>query len=175
MAYTLSNDIVSLRAVEREDLDTLYILENEMAEGGASVTAQPVSRMILWKYIEDYSADIAADKQLRLMICNAEGTAVGAVDISDYDAVNRRGYVGISVLKSERGKGYGKAALELLCKYASLTLGLHQLAAQVAVDNEPSRHLFTAVGFKTCGRLRSWLRKDGRFSDALLFQKLFAE
>lgn len=173
MPYTLRNDKIKLRAVERDDLDMLYFLENEIAETGSSVSNQPVSRMMLWNYIQSYSADIAADRQLRLIVEDAAGNAVGTVDISDYDAANRRGYVGVAILASYRGKGYGTAALDMLCRYASHTLGLHQLAAQVAVDNEPSRRLFASVGFKACGRLRSWVRRGNSFADILIFQRLF--
>ena len=173
MPYTLQNDKIKLRAVESSDLDMLYFLENEIAEAGSSVSNQPVSRMMLWNYIQSYSADIASDRQLRLIVEDAEGNAVGAVDISDYDASNRRGYVGVSILSANRGKGYGTAALEMLCRYASHTLGLHQLAAQVAVDNEPSKRLFASAGFKACGRLRSWVRRGNSYADILIFQKLF--
>ena len=173
MPYTLQNDKSRLRAVERDDLDMLYFLENEIAEAGSSVSNQPVSRMMLWNYIQSYSADIAADRQLRLIVENAEGNPVGAVDISDYDATNRRGFVGVSILADQRGKGYGSAALEVLCCYASQTLGLHQLAAQVAVDNEPSRRMFASADFKACGRLRSWIRRGNSYADVLVFQKLF--
>lgn len=173
MAYTLQNDKIRLRAVEREDLDMLYLLENQIAEAGSSEENQPVSRMMLWNYIESYSADIAADRQLRLVVEDAQGTAVGAIDISDYDARNRRGYVGISILEGQRRRGYAAAALDVLCRYAAHTLGMHQLAAHVAVDNEASRRLFAAAGFKACGRLRSWLRRGSSYADVLIFQKLF--
>lgn len=171
----LSNDKVCLRALERDDLDALYLLENDMAAGGSSVVKQPVSRQLLWQYIESYTADINVDKQLRLVIADARDTSilVGAIDIYDYDAHDRRGFVGISVLDAVRGQGYGKAALELLCQYAAEVLGMHQLAAVVAADNESSRQLFTSTGFKTCGSLRSWLRRGKHYADALLFQKLF--
>ena len=173
MAYSLKTDKIRLRAVERDDLDTLYLLENDMSEAGSAVTNQPVSRMMLWNYIENYSADIAEDRQLRLMIEDAEGNADGAVDISDYDPFNRRGFVGISILPSCRRRGYAADALALLCDYAANTLGMHQLAAIVDVDNEPSRSLFVSAGFKSCGRLRSWLRRGKTYSDAQIYQKLF--
>ncbi len=173
MSYSLSNEHISLRAVEHTDLDTLYLLENEICEAGSAAGNQPVSRMLIANYIDNYSADIAAEKQLRLMIVNNEGTTVGAVDISDYDAVHHRGFVGISVLASHRGKRYGSEALAMLCRYAADSLGMHQLAALVAVDNETSRRLFSAAGFKAAGRLRSWLKRGKNYSDVLVFQKLF--
>ena len=50
---------------------------------------------------------------------------------------------------------------------------MHQLAAVVAVDNAPSIALFKSCGFKSTGRLRSWIRRGRTYADALIFQRLF--
>ena len=173
MAYSLKSDNIILRPAEKDDLDFLYYLENEISAGGASSLYQPVSRQMLWQYLESYSADINVDKQLRLIICERNGTAAGTVDISDYDTHDRHAFVGISVLSRHRGNGYARAALQMLCGYASSELGIHQLVAVVAADNEPSKRLFTGLEFKGAGRLKSWLRRGSRYEDAIIFQKLF--
>ena len=164
---------VLLRAAEPFDLDFLYTLENENVSTDGALTAPP-SRRMLHDYLTAYSADIFADKQLRLVIADAAtGDAVGAVDIYDFAPRDRRGYVGIAVLERFRGRGYGKAALDALCTFASGSLGMHQLAAMVAADNDAARSLFASCGFKGCGRLRSWLRRGTRYADAIIFQRLF--
>lgn len=162
-----------LRPVEKSDLDFLYYLENEISAGGTSTLYQPVSRQMLWNYIETYSADINVDKQLRLIICDKNDTPVGAVDISDYDTHDRHVFLGISITEAHRGLGYGREALQILCEYASTVLGIHQFAAVVAADNEASKRLFTGLNFKGAGRLKSWLRRGSRYEDAIIFQKLF--
>ncbi len=78
-------------------------------------------------------------------------------------------------MESERGKGMGTKALDLLCSYASEVLGMHQLAAQIACDNEASRRLFDRCGFKPCGMLRSWLRRGRHYADAIIVQRLFPD
>lgn len=166
---------VSLRAVEPADLDLLFLLENDPEGCRTSLGSAPASRQMLWRYIEEYKADIYAERQLRLVIAaNDDGRAIGTVDISDFDPRDRRGFVGIAIIAGERRRGYGREALDLLCRYAEHTLGMHQLAAIVAADNEASRALFDAAGFATCGRLRSWLRTARHYTDAVLFQKLFS-
>lgn len=171
----ISDTRIILRPVEPEDLDTLYLLENATSRAEGGFATAPASRFELSRYIESYSADIFAEKQLRLMIVARDsGRTVGAIDISDFDARNRRGFVGIAVIEDERRKGYGRAALEVLCGYAADVLGMHQLDAQIAYDNEASRALFGACGFRTCGRLRSWLRRGSSYADALLYQRIFA-
>lgn len=171
---TLSNDIIELRAPEGADLDFLYILENEQARSECAFTTAPASRNQIWKYLESYNSDIFSTRELRLIIIEkATGEAIGAIDLCDYEPRDRRAFVGISIIETRRGQGFGRAALSLLCDYAAQTLGIHQLAAQIAVDNAPSRRLFETCGFKTCGRLRSWLRRGPHYIDALLCQRLF--
>ena len=171
----LSNSKIILRAVEPADLDFLFMLETlpEAANNGFSTA--PPSRQMLWEYIENYTADIFAAKQLRLIICDAaSGERVGTIDISDFDPRDRRGFVGVIVAEPYRRQGYALAALTCLCEYASSTLGMHQLCAIVASGNDASRHLFAGATFKPAGRLRSWLRRGSQYADALIFQKLFA-
>lgn len=164
---------VILRAAEPVDLDFLYTLESENVSSDGALSAPP-SRQMLRDYLDAYSADIFADKQLRLVVADAaSGEAVGAVDIYDFSPRDRRGYVGIAVLERYRGRGYARAALDALCGFAQSSLGMHQLAAMVAVDNDAARSLFVAAGFKGCGRLRSWLRRSTRYADAIVFQRLF--
>ena len=163
---------ITLRAPEPADLDFLFLLESADPCGEGAFASAPLSRHMLWQYIQDYDADIYAARQLRL-VAEADGIPVAAVDIYDFDPRNRRGFVGIAVLPDMRRRGIGKAALDCLCDYAAVTLGIHQLAAVVAVDNIASRALFTACGFKGCGRLRSWVRRSERYVDAIIFQRLF--
>lgn len=166
--------MIRLRAVENGDLDFLYRLENSEDARGAGFTTAPVSRQMLWEYIHSYDADIFAAKQLRLIIVDEENTPVGTIDISDFDARDRRGFVGIAIDAPFRGKGYASEALGKLCEYAATTLGMHQLVAVVGVSNTASRQLFTAAGFRCNGRLRSWIRRGATYEDALIMQKLFA-
>lgn len=170
----LAGSKVTLRAVEPADTDFIYMLENEPGCARSSFATAPASRQMIWRYIEEYSADIYADKQLRLIIADSsDGNAVGSIDISDFNVRDRRGFVGIAILEKYRGRGYGHDALDILCGYAANILGMHQLAAIVAVDNVASRALFEGAGFATAGRLRSWLRVARHYTDVLVYQRLF--
>ena len=52
MSQLLSNDAVSLRALEPTDLETLYRWENDTALWTVSDTVAPYSREALWQYLE---------------------------------------------------------------------------------------------------------------------------
>lgn len=163
---------IILRPVEADDLDFLYALESERSEGAFN-SSRP-SRQLLWQYIQNYSADIYAERQLRLIIADADnpGKTLGAVDLSDFDPHDRRAFVGIIVSPEYRRQGIASRALVLISDMAR-ELGIHQLAALVAVDNHASRALFSGAGFNTAGSLRSWIRRGVHYQDALIYQKLF--
>jgi Acetyltransferases, including N-acetylases of ribosomal proteins len=169
----LMNDRIYLRAVEPEDMDTMYEMENDPSMWDISNFTVPYSRYVLRQYIENSQCDVFADKQLRLMIVGRLNNKVlGTIDITDFVPLHSRGEVGIAVHKDYRQQGYATDALKLLCEYAFDFLSLTQLYAHVAVDNEACVKLFTSCGFVQCGLLKSWLQIEGRYKDVALFQSL---
>lgn len=167
----LSNELIYLRAVEPEDLDILYRMENNPSFWDISSFTVPYSRYVLKQYIEHSANDMFADKQLRLMIVRrADHVVVGTIDVTDFIPLYSRGAVGIAVMKEYQRKGYGKLALNLLCDYVFGFLRLKQLYAHIPADNESSIALFTSCGFIPCGLLKDWLNVDGVFKDAVVMQ-----
>lgn len=164
---------VTLRAPETDDIDMLYLWENDSRQWVSTLAPYPVSRRRIADYVRDFDGNIA-QWQLKLVV-EAGGEAVGAVDLYDADLRCGRSFVGIYIDSSRRGKGYGTAALRQLTEYAFDVLGLRQLAAMVAVDNEVSLRMFAGSGFVESGCLRSWLRRGQLFVDARLMQLLASE
>lgn len=169
----LSDNTITLRPVEPSDLDFLYLLENSEGAERSGFNTAPVSRQMLWDYIESYNADIFAAKELRLVISEAAGgRAVGTVDISDFDARSGRGFAGIIIDEAHRRRGYGTRALNMLCRYAADTLSMHRLAAMIAADNYASHALFSRCGFSRCGSMPEWFcRRGNKRVDAILYSK----
>ena len=64
------NTSVVLRAVEPEDLDMMYDIENDPDVWNVSNTNMPYSRFALHEYIANATGDIYTDKQVRLIITN---------------------------------------------------------------------------------------------------------
>ena len=87
---------IKLRAMEPEDLDVLYKIENDTSLWGVGVTNVPYSRYTLHDYIANSVGDIYTDKQVRLMIDNEQGQTVGIIDITDFDPRHRRAELGDS-------------------------------------------------------------------------------
>lgn len=162
---------VILRAMEPEDLDTLYKIENNQELWAVSATNVPYSRFALHEYVETNTNDIYADKQVRLMIDNDAGETVGIIDLMNFSPQHSRAEIGIVIMKPHRQKGYATAAMEKLVAYARQTLHLHQLFLVTECDNESCLLLFEKLGFEKIALLKQWLQqKEGVYKDACLMQ-----
>jgi diamine N-acetyltransferase len=169
---TLQGDTIYLRALEPEDLEFIYAIENNEDIWHVSNTQTPYSRFLIRQYLENAHQDIYEAKQLRLAICESNTmTAIGLIDLFDYDPANARAGVGIIIHEpAQRNKGIGNQALGLLINYAFTKLFLHQLYANIDVDNTASIALFTNFGFRSVGIKKEWTRREGYFADEALYQ-----
>ncbi len=159
---------VVLRAVEPEDLDFMYIIENDRDIWKVGNTNMPYSRFALHEYIANATGDIYTDKQLRLIITNEERLFIGIIDLCNFNPQHQRAEVGIVVRKQYRDQGYGKAALSELLDYAHTVLHIHQLYALVSVDNPWCVKLFEGVGFQHDTELQDWLFDGDKYRNVYL-------
>ena len=107
---------VILRALEPEDLEFLYQIENETNISEIRGTVKPYSRKTLQRYLENAHLDIYEAKQLRLCICDGNGQRIGFIDMFDFDPKNQRAGLGIVIADAEqRGKEYGEESDYLFC------------------------------------------------------------
>lgn len=185
---------VRLRALEPEDVDRLYIWENDRDMWPFGGTRAPLSRHQLWEYATNYDANPFAAGQLRLIIelatapanalpqssqssqssQNSQSSPIpcGVIDLYDIDPVNSRAMVGIMVAPQWRSRGIATRALELVGEYCRDILGLATIASEVASDNLPSIRLFgEKAAYRQVGERPSWYRRGDSFVSALLFQK----
>jgi len=175
---TLKGNTVFLRALEPEDLIAIHRIENDERLWSVSETLVPFSVYNIKEYIANAHKDIYEVKQLRLVICDTTSRElIGLVDLFDYDPHNARAGVGILIeSETNRGKGYGKEALDLILNYGKTHLKLHQLYANILEDNIASIQLFTNAGFVVVGVKKDWRRVSGegvRFRESYKNEVLF--
>lgn len=169
---TLKGDRIGLRALEPEDIDFLYRLENDPEVWEISGTTTPYSRHVLRNYLENSHRDIYEIKQLRLCICDQEDQVLGLIDLFDFDPKNRRAGVGVIIIGEEnRNKGLGAEAIGLITAYVFSVLDLRQLYANVMESNEASVRLFKRLGFEEVGIKKDWVYSCGEYKNEILFQK----
>lgn len=166
----LENNIITLRALEPEDLETMYRWENDSSLWVYGNTIEPFSRYMIKQYIAYSDKTIYEKKQLRLMIELKDKRVIGSIDLYDFDAHNSRAGVGLIIDGEFQNQGYATMALEMLCHYAFRFLNIHQLYAHIPTINIYSKRLFEKCGFTQCGLLRDWVRKDKRYLDVGMYQ-----
>ena len=169
---TLKGNTIYLRALEPEDLEFIYAIENNESVWEVSHTQTPYSRFLIRQYLENANQDIYEAKQLRLAICfQGSFESIGLIDLFDFDAKNNRAGVGIVISnEANRNSGIGSEALDLIINYAFHHLQLHQLYANIGSNNEISIALFTKFGFEKIGVKKDWNKINNRYEDEVLFQ-----
>jgi len=165
---------ILLRAPEPEDLELLYLWENDTSIWHLGNTIAPFSKHTLRQYLKNSARSVYEEGQLRFMIdLKAEKETIGTIDIFDFDPNNRRAGIGILIARTDkREKGYAGMALDALLEYCKNKLNLHQVWCNILEDNKASILLFTSHEFKLCGIKQQWIRVDESFKNELLFQKI---
>lgn len=169
---TLKGKNLFLRALEPNDLEFIYAIENDESVWEISHTQTPYSRFLVRQYLENANQDIYEAKQLRLAICeNDDENAIGLIDLFDFDPKNNRAGIGILIKNTDnRNQGIGTEALGLLINYAFYNLNLNQLYANIDTQNIGSLKLFTNFGFQKIGVKKQWNLVNGVYKDEALFQ-----
>jgi len=162
---------LSLRALEPDDLELVYDVENDKSLWVYSNTTSPFSNHTLKKFIENSHLDIIEHKQLRMVIAD-DKKSCGFIDLYDYDFVNRRVGVGIIIFEKYRSKGIGLSSLQLTEKYLLEHVPIHQLYANISSKNKESISLFEKSGFVNVGLKKDWIFYNNKFNDEFLFQKI---
>ncbi len=171
----LESEILRLRAPEPEDIDLLYNWENDPDIWRVSNTLTPFSRYVLKEYLAHAHEDIFTQKQLRLIIESREpeGTALGAVDLFDFDPYHKRAGVGILIHNTDqRNRGIASGALRLMQEYAFDHLNLHQLYCNITEDNQGSIRLFEKAGFRKIAEKKDWIWTSNGWLTEYTYQKI---
>ena len=145
---------IRLRALEPEDLDVLYAIENDLDLWSVGYTTVPYSRYLLHDYIANSQCDIYADRQVRLVVEMEDGSdVVGIVDITDFEPRHNRAELGLVVRKKYRNMGFGGSVV-------------------IDSNNTSCIDLFKNYGFKESHCLEDWLYDGEKYRKAV-FLTLF--
>jgi diamine N-acetyltransferase len=163
---------IFLRALEPEDLELLYTIENEPELWAVNTNTEPYSRFALRKYIAEQPNNIYQSGTLRLIICKkCDNSAIGIVDLFDFSPTHNRAEVAIALLSSERQKGYGTIALRSLEDYARKKLRLRMLYAFISAShNEESQKCFNSAGYRNVATLPKWHYNGEEYENVSFFQ-----
>jgi diamine N-acetyltransferase len=163
---------VKFRALEIDDLQWLYVIENDESLWKYSNTIVPFSKEILTKYILNSNRDIFEVKQLRMVIFSDEFNRIGLIDLFDFSPENKRLALGIIIDEKYRNLGAGKNALILIEKWIKKKLDVHQIYVNICEENLISIRLFKSLGYEKVGLKKDWNFYNNKFNNELIFQKI---
>lgn len=151
--------LVGLREYRREDVETMYPAESD-PEFISLTEIQPYRPRPLAAHLAEYDRRVgeqdARSAPFTVQRLDDEaGTAIGRVGLWGIDLHQRIAHVGISLLPAAQGQGFGRDALEVICRYGFEHRGLARLSLETLAVNAPMRATAVACGFTEEGRLRS--------------------
>ena len=160
---------VGLRARHEDDIPTLRaelyddVVNSSRSEGGP------------WRPITPGSKDrrLVVDDQeqgsVPFSVVELDGgTLVGTATLWGIDNHNRSAHIGLGLLPSARGKGYGTDVVAVLCHYGFVVRGLQRLQIETLADNAAMLRSAERNGFVREGVLRSSAWVLGEFLDEVV-------
>lgn len=165
----LSGGKVGLRARHEEDIPILRaelfddVVNSSRAESGPWRPITPGSkdpRLVV---------DDNAQGHVPFSVVELDGgTLIGSATLWGIDNHNRSAHIGLGLLPSSRGKGYGTDVVAVLCHYGFVVRGLQRLQIETLSDNAAMLRSAERNGFVREGVLRSSAWVLGEFMDEVL-------
>ncbi|MGY0068201.1 GNAT family N-acetyltransferase [Streptomyces sp. QTS137] len=165
----LKGDKVALRARHEEDIPVLRVELYDDVVNSSRAEGRP------WRPVTPGSKDprlVGDDKEqgrVSFSVVGSDGgTPVGTATLWGIDNHNRSAHIGLGLLPSSRGKGYGTDVVAVLCHYGFVVRGLQRLQIETLSDNTAMLRSAERNGFVREGVLRSSAWVMGEFLDEVL-------
>jgi RimJ/RimL family protein N-acetyltransferase len=165
----------NLRVMEREDLSFLLENHNDVNFCGEEgpVSAQ-VSLAEAEKRFENPAPLVPVTERARFVIEKKDGAKIGSI-AHYFVQPTRLMEIGYDIIPSERGKGYGTEAVQIMVDYLFLSKDIFRIQAVTNVGNKASQSVLEKVGFKKEGTLRKVGYVRGERTDAYIYSILREE
>jgi len=105
----------------------------------------------------------------------ADDRALGYVQVTQIQAIDQTGDLGICLRPQVQGQRVGSRAILLLKTYMQQVWGLRKLGLRVRADNARAIGCYERSGFTRCGLLRAHVRQGGVFHDLVLMEQFLDE
>lgn len=158
---------VRLRVWRGDDLHLISVMRNDIqlqAQLLSRVRGSNPEQVLSW--LQD-----RADRLLFVIADTDSDTALGYIQISNLNTVDRHGDLGICLVASAQGRGLGSQAIGLVSNYSRSTWGLHKINLRVRSDNIVAQRCYQKAGFKRCGLLRQHIYLEDRWLDVVLMER----
>ncbi|WP_017581918.1 GNAT family N-acetyltransferase [Nocardiopsis valliformis] len=167
---------VGLRARHEDDIPVLQAdlyddpVTHSRAQGSPWQPTMPGSKYSAVT-VDDGAVSMAAFSVVDL----GTEALVGTASLWGIDTHSRSAHLGVGILSSARGKGYGTDTVAVLCHYGFVVRGLHRLQIETLADNTAVLAMAENNGFVREGVMRSSAWVLGEFLDEALYGLLAEE
>jgi RimJ/RimL family protein N-acetyltransferase len=169
----LEGKIVNLRVMEKEDVDFVVRLRNDMGSH-PYVSVKQLSKTETVKEFDNPTPLAVMTERKQFIIEKKDGTRVGSIRHSLVQP-SRHVEIGYFIVPSERGKGYASEAVQMMVDYLFLSRDIVRVQAWTDVGNVASRKVLERAGFKKEGTIRKSFFNRGEWRDAYLYSILREE
>ncbi|MDO0935406.1 GNAT family protein [Streptomyces sp. DG2A-72] len=167
---------VGLRARHEDDIPILRAELYEDVVNSARAAGGPWRPITPGSKDAPFVVDDKAEGLVPFSVVELEGdTLIGAATLWGIDTHNRCAHIGLGLLPSARGKGYGTDVVAVLCHYGFVVRSLHRLQIETLSDNFAMLRSAERNGFVREGVLRSSAWVMGEFLDEVLLGLLVQE
>jgi RimJ/RimL family protein N-acetyltransferase len=161
--------------MERDDIDFLVECLNDIDFGGEYVpVGDQISRAEWIKHFDSPSNLMVLTETKAFIVQKKDGTKIGII----YHQLNQPYKwmeIGYFFAPTERGKGYGSEAVQLMIDYLFLSKEIARIHAIADVRNRASQRVLEKAGLQREGTMRKCLFNRGKWRDYYLYSILREE
>jgi RimJ/RimL family protein N-acetyltransferase len=167
----LEGKTLNLRVAERDDIDFPVEFTNDIDLQGEYI---PIEQTSKGEWIGAFGNPVNFTEGKMFIIQKKDGTKIG---LTNHRLNKPYGWTEITygIAPSERGKGYGTEAAQLVVDYLFLSKDLARIQALVDVRNKASQRVLEKASFQREGTIRKCLFNRGELRDYHLYSILREE
>jgi ribosomal-protein-alanine N-acetyltransferase len=171
----LEGKSVNLRVMERDDIDFMTDCFNNIDFWGEyDPIAEQRSKTERLRQFDNPSNWAIVTERRRFVVQKKDGTRIGFIShwVAQPSSIMEIGY---HIVTSERGRGHGTEAVQLMVDYLFLSKNIVRIEATTDVRNKPSQRVLEKAGFKIEGTIRKSALVRGEWTNAYLYSILREE
>ncbi len=162
----LTGKLVTLRALERDDLPRLHAFNNDLAVELVGGGDPPMPQSLARLQAEFDARAASGGRDNADFAIEAHGKFIGICSLFHFDHLAHSAELGIVIGDKEYwGHGYGRESVMLLMEYGFRYRNLRRVWLRVHARNARGLKAYAAAGFVEEGRLRQHVYSDGQYDD----------
>lgn len=177
--YVLKGNLVELRAITKENMNSLYKWRNDDEVSYWATGNSPFFTNVSMEQLDHFFEQVSnlnKKDECVFAVYTLEGKCIGIADYRDVDAVTHKAVIGLTIGDKEYwGKGFGTDAVQTLVKYLFLNLNMRKIQLDTWSGNKRAIRSYEKCGFQVEGVLREDVYVNGEYYDTVIMGLLREE